>query len=397
MDNKRTTNDRHRLWRFGADVAMTGMAAGTVALVGLNPFSLLMLAAIPVTLVARAASERVEGVNKFRRLMTERNLDPLPATDPLARRVAALAARMDMPAPLVYLSPPRLGTISAYTTGAWSMRASRAALVNLPATFFSVTADGRPPVFNEAEQDAIIAHELIHIRNNDFRRMMFNGTLRKVGFIAMMGAMVGGTITAVPLAVAAVAGVCVMLPGIFYAEMMATRRTELITDSESVAVTRDPAALASALEKIYRIDQHYCAFMDNARDITRMGLEQYETITFRPHVIPAPPAPPLRISFLRAVHLTHPDPVTRYRNLQGTAQSLNLPPLPDAPLPPAMHDLLQRTDDGIILPPFTIAASVQRHGQSGRITVETARPFNRAAAPALPPVATSPRGPAPRS
>ena len=113
---------------------------------------------------------------------------------------------------------------------------------------------------NREELQGVMAHELAHIRNYDVRFATLVGVL--VGMIALVSdyfvrstifRMAGGRarnivgllILAAALALAVIAPLSAHL-----VQLAISRRREYLADASAVEITRDPLALASALEKI---------------------------------------------------------------------------------------------------------------------------------------------------
>lgn len=112
---------------------------------------------------------------------------------------------------------------------------------------------------DDQELEGVIAHELTHMRNNDVRLLIvsivFVGIFTMVAQIALrtvlygrINSRKGGGAIVLLLAVAILAGV-----GYFFATMMRfaiSRKREYMADAGAAEMTRNPAALASALRKI---------------------------------------------------------------------------------------------------------------------------------------------------
>ncbi len=111
---------------------------------------------------------------------------------------------------------------------------------------------------NDEELQAVIAHELTHIRNRDVRLLIVS--IIFVGIFAFLtealfrvvrfggggrGKKDGGSIILIALALAAVG---YLLSSIF--RFALSKKREYLADSGSAEMTRNPLALASALEKI---------------------------------------------------------------------------------------------------------------------------------------------------
>ena len=111
---------------------------------------------------------------------------------------------------------------------------------------------------DDAELEAVIAHELSHIRNRDVRLMIVS--IIFVGIFAILAEIIlrvmlsrrnsrdkGGTVL-VALVALIIVGICY-----FFTMLMrfaVSRKREFMADAGSAAMTRNPLALASALRKI---------------------------------------------------------------------------------------------------------------------------------------------------
>lgn len=111
---------------------------------------------------------------------------------------------------------------------------------------------------NRAELEGVIGHELGHIANHDIRMTMLVAT--SIGVISLIGQILlrsgarggrgrnnkgGGFI--------AILGLIFIIYGAFFAPLISyalSRRREYLADATSAYMTRNPLALASALEKI---------------------------------------------------------------------------------------------------------------------------------------------------
>ena len=306
-------------------------------------------------------------------------------------RVARVAARTGVEVPHIFLVPARLAEIDVMSIRMQSRDTAQPGILLLPASLFAATYPGRLPVFTPAEQEAVLAHELAHIKNNDSLRGMAHDAARRMTTLAYVFAGIGAMLGAVPLT--ALTACAFLFPAALLLDRFCSRRIEYITDAAAVACTKDPRALATALEKLHKTMVHMNAFAANARDIAVAEGLSDSVVVFRGR--PAPPGAeddadesPAQRAFL-ALFSTHPGRAARYSHLRAQAAALGLPPLPPARPPVDMGDLLRRTDDGIILPPFAVPSTVQHNPRTGEVSVVTASAaFNRAAG--LPPAAPVP-------
>ena len=129
-----------------------------------------------------------------------------------------------------------------------------------PAHAAVVATSGLLHRMNREELQGVMAHELAHIRNYDVRFATLVGVL--VGMIALTSdyfvrstvfrttgsrarSIAGLLVLAAALVLAAIAPISARL-----VQLAISRRREYLADASAVEITRDPLALASALEKI---------------------------------------------------------------------------------------------------------------------------------------------------
>lgn len=169
----------------------------------------------------------------------------------LYRAVENLCIGAGVPMPKVYVIQD--GALNAFATGRDPQHASLAITTGL--------LEKLEPL----ELEGVIAHELSHVRNYDIRLMLITAVL--VGVIAMMadvalrstwygagsrqryrgkGENAGGAIL---LAVAVVAMIVAPLAALMV-QMAVSRQREYMADASGALLTRYPAGLAGALEKI---------------------------------------------------------------------------------------------------------------------------------------------------
>ncbi len=112
---------------------------------------------------------------------------------------------------------------------------------------------------NDQELEAVLAHEITHIRNRDVRLMViatifvgvlsyFGGMMRRQTSNGAIGRSVGGT----DIIVVAVAAVVAILAGLFgvLTRFALSRSREYLADAGSAELTKNPEALISALRRI---------------------------------------------------------------------------------------------------------------------------------------------------
>jgi len=152
---------------------------------------------------------------------------------------------------------------------------------------------------NDEELEAVIAHELTHIRNRDVRLLIISiifvgifaflteALVRSVRFSGGSSGRKDGRAVAVALMLAAVG---YFLSSIF--RFAISRQREYMADGGSAMMTKNPLALASALEKI-SVDSQIEAV--NRNDIAQMFIDNPQDKKVRP------------VSFsIGALFMTHP-------------------------------------------------------------------------------------------
>jgi heat shock protein HtpX len=167
----------------------------------------------------------------------------------LYRVVENLAITAGMPMPKVYIMDDPAP--NAFATG----RDPQHAIV--------CATTGLLDIMNDTELEAVMAHELSHVRNYDIRVMMIVfGLVSAIGFIAdMMMHMMwfgGGrdnenrssnaVFMVLGIAAAILAPIIATL-----VQLAVSRRREYLADSSGVLLTRYPEGLADALEKIAKV------------------------------------------------------------------------------------------------------------------------------------------------
>lgn len=176
---------------------------------------------------------------------------PVPRTlEPgLYNRIEALAIGAGLPMPTVEII--EIDALNAYASG-WT-----------PADSTVAVTRGLLRRLSGDELEAVLAHEITHIRHRDVRLMTVAGIF--VGFLVSGGRMLGAGNGGAPtrnLAIRASGGI-----GIFFAvaailvgalasvlgvlsELALSRTREFMADAGAVTLTKNPEALISALQKI---------------------------------------------------------------------------------------------------------------------------------------------------
>jgi Zn-dependent protease with chaperone function len=371
--------NKHKLLQRGAQGLLLAGAAAAAVLSGVSGAGIAVMGAVTVLPVLRSGSKRVGAamLAQFRG-----RYDELHPGDELYERVARLSAQMGLKkTPHVFRAPASITTISALSASTRVLGGKGVDAVVLPAGMFTSSFPGRPPVFTPDEQDAVIAHELAHIRNGDSARGQFNRAA--MGFTALAGALAGVMALGNPAVPLGGMMVCLwMMVGGIVVDKFASRRTELLTDAAAAEVTGKPLALIGALQKMHRILSHMDAFTANATQITKLELPRGgEAIMFRAKkaAAGAEDAPvPLFHRMMGRMLSTHPEKEARYRNLETCAAEAGRPVTRGTE--PDMSLYLHRTADDIILPPFAVPTLVHQEEITGRTMAITASSaFNRAA------------------
>ena len=128
-------------------------------------------------------------------------------------------------------------------------------------TYTVTLSEGIIRKLNDEELEAVIAHELSHIRNRDVRLLIVSIVF--VGILSMLAQITFYTITHTRIRINGKNGggvILIMLialviaaVGFFFASLMRfaiSRKREYMADAGSAEMTKNPLALASALRKI---------------------------------------------------------------------------------------------------------------------------------------------------
>jgi len=159
------------------------------------------------------------------------------------RTVENLSIASGLPMPKVYIMDDP--ALNAFATGRDPRHAAVAA------------TSGLLDVMTDTELEAVIAHELGHIKNYDIRVMMIVvGLVGAIGFIAdaiMHMMWFGGDDDrgSSPLALVAMIAAAILAPfAAMLIQLAVSRRREYLADSSGALLTRYPQGLESALRKI---------------------------------------------------------------------------------------------------------------------------------------------------
>ncbi|HRO61444.1 MAG TPA: zinc metalloprotease HtpX [Burkholderiaceae bacterium] len=209
------------------------------------------------------------------------------------RMVAELAQRAELPMPRVYLIQE--DAPNAFATGRNPQNAAVAATT------------GILRVLNERELRGVMAHELAHVRHRDILLSTISATMAgAISALANFAMFFGGrdsegrpTNPIASIAVALLAPIAAML-----IQMAISRAREFEADRLGAEISGDPAALASALDKINRFANG------------RVPLEATER---HPETAQMMIMNPLAGGGLRGLFSTHPDTAERIRRLMAMA------------------------------------------------------------------------------
>ncbi len=208
------------------------------------------------------------------------------------RMVQELAQRADLPMPRVYLIEENAP--NAFATG------------RNPANAAVAATTGILRVLTERELRGVMAHELAHIKHRDILISTISATM--AGAISMLanfamffGGRNGGGRSVNPVAQIAVMLLAPLAAGLI--QMAISRAREFEADRGGADISGDPAALASALEKIQR----------HARTTPLEATERH------PETAQMMIMNPLSGGGLRGLFSTHPDTAERVQRLMAMA------------------------------------------------------------------------------
>ncbi|NLD68790.1 MAG: zinc metalloprotease HtpX [Limnobacter sp.] len=209
------------------------------------------------------------------------------------RMVADLARRAELPMPRVYLIQE--DAPNAFATGRNPQNAAVAATT------------GILRVLNERELRGVMAHELAHVKHRDILLSTISATMAgAISALANFALFFGGRDSEgrpanpiASIAVALLAPIAAML-----IQMAISRAREFEADRLGAEISGDPAALASALDKISRFAN---------------GRVPLETAERHPETAQMMIMNPLSGGGLRGLFSTHPDTAERIRRLMAMA------------------------------------------------------------------------------
>lgn len=233
-----------------ADKNIAGLPPGSVHLVPWAGIGITLAAVALVVWASFKGSGAILKASGAYRVDQALNEDEIRITN----AVSEMAIAASIPMPAVWIIPEQAP--NALATGVWEGEGNIA------------VTQGLINICSRDELQAVVAHEMGHIANMDTRLMTYLTTL--TGFVAFLNAgaragirgRAGRTGRARPPA--GLAGVLLVVWVISwilaplvtrYVTMRVSRTREFLADAMSAQYTRNPAALASALEKIRGSDR----------------------------------------------------------------------------------------------------------------------------------------------
>lgn len=373
--------NKSRLLAYSSLTALGAMVCGAPAVVLSSPLAALAPVFVGTSIFAFKFYSPLAG--RIETIVAKDRLSGgvfLRSSNPLYQRVAEIAKKMDMPPPRVGMIPSdiyNVGVVSSLLMNQWRNKKS---LVFLPAHLYQSTLVGRPAYFTQAEQDAVLIHELAHIKARDTHLT----AVKAFGKIFMESTTILGGIGWMIGAVSPAAASMLVL-GYIASDFLgkyAERRIEDACDEAAVKYSGDPDALVTALRKLEGLVNHLNVFAENAQDIRQMSIGGVDMVTYRAKNGAVLSIPPRREdqwdSGLTDLLRTHPAQECREENIYDYAKSAGIKaqPLPYAP----EQENFPRTCEGYILPPFAFGLSAVVRQATGEVSVITALPaFNRAA------------------
>jgi heat shock protein HtpX len=185
-----------------------------------------------------------------------------------------------------------------------------------PKTSYIAVTTGLRQLMPRRELEAVIAHEIAHLRNRDTRLMtlaaVLVGVVALISDLAFRAAFYGGRRSNSPLTLipAIIALVLAPLAAILL-QMALSRRREFLADASAAAYLNDPEAMALAL-RLLQIDPHEVAHAD--RSTAHLFIESPTRYVRGPGAV------------LGGLFQTHPPLEERIRALEE-AGGFRLPPL----------------------------------------------------------------------
>lgn len=237
---------------LGLDMFVLGYSPGDDGGLGLFPFPVATLAAVALGGIGAARS----AAGGDAAVLASSTAVPVKDDDPKYRQlvnvVDEMAIASGLPRPKLYIIPD--GDPNAFATG---MRPDRASIA---------VTEGLVERLNREELQAVVAHEMGHIRNLDIRLMTVVAAL--IGTILLMsefgtrmmrfggvrsGGKKSGKDSGGGLGILMVVWIVALILAPIISQLLAmavSRQREYLADASAAELTRNPLALAAALEKI---------------------------------------------------------------------------------------------------------------------------------------------------
>ena len=240
--NQITANKRRTVWLitiFISLIIFIGYALGTYFDVGYFGVGVAVLFSLIMTSVSYFSGDKIALATAGAQGPIKKNDNPY-----VYRLVENLCLTAGLPLPKIYIIPDQ--SLNAFATGRDPGHSSIALTIGLIESL------------ENEELEAVIAHELSHIKNYDIRVMMIVIVL--VGVVTLLADFflrfglfrggrregnVGGIIVVVGLILAILSPLFAKL-----IQLAVSRRREFLADASGVLLTRYPDALISALKKI---------------------------------------------------------------------------------------------------------------------------------------------------
>jgi len=222
-----------RMWMTGALLLIVYLIfLGILAALGI-PFEFLILIAVGMTFFQYFFSDKLVLWSSGARVVEE---DEYPE---LHRMIEKLCAEGNIP-------KPRIAVVQTPVPNAFATGRS-------PSHAVVAVTDSLMRVLNRDELEAVVAHELAHVKNRDVLTLTIASFLSMVAFLIMrnwlfMGLM-GRRDGAGPMIIAFVVSIVVWVVSTLLIRML-SRYREFAADRGSAALTDNPRALISALQKI---------------------------------------------------------------------------------------------------------------------------------------------------
>jgi heat shock protein HtpX len=184
-----------------------------------------------------------------------------------------------------------------------------------PRTTYIAVTTGLRELMTRRELEAVIAHEIAHVRNRDTRLMtlaaVLVGVVALISDLAFRAAFLGGRRSDAVTVIPAVIGLLLAPIAAFLLQMALSRRREFLADASAAAYLNDPEAMALALRRL-QLDTREVHYAD--RSTAHLFIESPTRYVRGPGAL------------LGGLFQTHPPLEARIRALEE-AGGFRLPPL----------------------------------------------------------------------